>query len=211
MIGSVMALGGGKQSDSESSGKTANEVLIEHADRLWLSGCDNAARIAGKIQILGGGIIALLGLGFFAFQWLYETPSTAYCPPWVTLLLHFILATVLIFFAFALGKLYAGESNVPFAADQMEFNDDDAGKPTRGLVFKKVHDAYLEIKQQNELARQRLRDAQSHFTKGVIALLLAIVIYLFGSIPTKMYPDAGGTNDAKLIDAEAGTRTKDLP
>jgi len=174
-----------------SSTKRVNDTLVEHADRLWQAERENAARIEARVQLVGGGSVALLGLGCFAFEWQYYAPSSPVCPVWATIAIHLLLALSLIFFALSLGRLYAespsAKENVPVTAtESMELKESDAGKPIKAIVWAKTYRAYLDLKRRNARQRFRLWKGQQLFSFGLIAIFFAILLYIFASLPNKL-------------------------
>lgn len=173
---------------TNSGNQKPNEVLIEHAARLWQAECENASRIASRIQIIAGVIIALLGLGLFNFEWFYQIPSAAVCPPAVVVIVHGLLALVVLSFGLALGRIFLRPDNgAGHASEKMELHDEDAGESVRRLAFIKTYAAYYELKERNQKEKLRLRRGQAWFQVGVGLLFLAVLVYLFGSIGAKIY------------------------
>jgi hypothetical protein len=86
----------------KNEGKSPNETLIEHADRMWQAERENAGRIADRINILAGGTIALLGIGLFNVDWLVDVESVPLLHPFFTGTIHALLLLALLLFARAL-------------------------------------------------------------------------------------------------------------
>lgn len=191
-----------------ASGKTHNDTLVEHGDRLWNAECENATRIAAKIQLLIGGVVAALGFGFFGIQWLFETPSAPVCPPWATLAIHIMLFAVVLNFGLALIALGRRRDEGPHACSKMELQTEDAGQSIKNVVVIRTFDAYFDLKLRNERERLRLREGQEWFAWGVASLLIAILLYLGTSLPTKMYPEASNERYLKFHDAYSGSDRK---
>jgi Ca2+/Na+ antiporter len=190
----------GKQLDNTGS-KTANDVLIEHADRMWQSECENAARLANQIQVLAGGTIALLGLGLFGFKWLAEAPSKPVLNTSVTIILTCLLTISLLLFVAVLISLYSREHRpsqqesesegsgrqAPVAsAEWLEITGDDAEKPTKTIVFKKTYWAYTDLKQRNANQRLKLVRGERFLAGAIICIFLAILLYLWASLPARI-------------------------
>lgn len=181
------------QAGGKPQSKTPNETLIEHVARLWAAECENATRIANRSQLFAGGILALLGLGLFGFEWTYEMDSVRVCHPNVTIFIHILLVGVVVCFTWALGHFYLGADNASTtAAESMEITqaDVDRGQPVRHIVFNKVYNAYFNLKARNRRQRIRLKKGKDRFTVGVALTLLAVLVYLGGSLPTKIDVEA---------------------
>jgi len=127
------ASGGGKK----PTGKSANDVLISHADRLWNSATQNAARIAQRVQILGGGIVVLLGLSYSSVGWLTNAPTLMTYHAWFMSIIMVLFIIAIIFFGKALAHLYIRGDSSGMAADLMEMDKSDLG-PTKTIVFRKT-------------------------------------------------------------------------
>jgi hypothetical protein len=178
---------------AQQPGKSYNDVLIDHAHLLWNSECENARGIAARIQLIAGGIVALLGFSMFGVVWLQQKPVIPLCPPVITGLVHLILLVVLVLFAFALAQLcYRPKTQLPPANQHMAILPEDLGTKLsmKKVLFGKVYRAYAELADRNEDERLALRKGQNLFAYGVMLILLSIFLYLSGSVAYKIYPEA---------------------
>lgn len=169
--------------------RSSLEVLIDHANRLWMSECENAARIARRSQILTAGGLGVLGLGFFSFAWRYSTTSAPMLHPAVTIALHIVLIAAVGAIGRSLSVIYLrpkGYASRGTALEVMEVTQSDLGKPTRQMVFGKTYRAYLELKRRNNEMWFRLKRGQSWYVIGVSFIFIAILTYLVASIPAKI-------------------------
>lgn len=188
-----------------------NDVLVDHADRLWQAAVEDASRLANRGQLIAGAMIALLGLGFFSFVWLQQTPVIPMCAWWVTTIIHLLLIAAVLHFAFSLARLYYRPNPTNYrASDLMEINQDaDIGRSIRWLVFWKTYNAYLDLASRNDRERKELRRGQELFSRGVGLLLLSVLIYLAGSLPAKIYPEAlNYEQDRQQSDQAKSTRPR---
>jgi uncharacterized membrane protein (DUF485 family) len=171
-----------------SGEKTPNDALIEHADRLWNSECENSSRIASRVQLLAGAVFVLIGLSTFGSEWFYYIPSAPICPIWVTVTIHFLLGIAVILLAITLAVLYAAKEIKPAATSTMELNDDDIGKACKAIAFSKTYLAYVDLKERNAAERIRLRRGEAVFAWAIGLTFLAILFYIFGSLGAKISP-----------------------
>lgn len=188
------------------------EVLIEHANRMWLAECENASRIAQRSQVVAGGIIALFGLGLYSIDWLYETPSSQMVHWALVLFMHLLLLGTLGCFVKALAVLFLEHDGRPgTASEELEILENDTGKPIRRLVLNKTNAAYFELKDRNAAAWLRLKRSQEWFSWGFGLVLITILCYLVGSLPTKMFPEDGrdehNDNRTQAVESHEAGRT----
>lgn len=179
----------------ERQRKTPHDSMIDHAGRMWDSERENAGRIAERINLVAGAAIALLGLGLFSFGWLYEVPSRPILHPSVTFTIHALLIMVVLLFARALGVLYIGAPSGS-ATELLELDESDAPDPMKTVAFRRTYRAYLDLKGKNAKERLKLSRGQEAFGWGVGITLLAVLLYLVGSLPAKMDPEVGSHGHA---------------
>src|SRR4051812_24120332 len=115
----------------KKQGKTANDVLIDHAARMWESERENAARIQERLNLTGAAIVALLGLGLFSFVWTFQAPSHPLLSAWLVIVIHALLILAVIAFAVSLGRLYSGPTASGTATECLELDESDLGDPTK--------------------------------------------------------------------------------
>lgn len=169
--------------------RSSVEILIDHAHRMWESERENAGRIAQRTQLVAGGIVALIGLGLFGFNWLYEVPSRPMLPWWLAGGMHLFLLGTLFCFMQALAILFQSGGRDGTATELLEIAGGDVGRPIRRLVLSKVNAAYYDLKERNAEKWLRLKRAQEWFSYGVVLVFLTLLCYLGGSLPAKMSPE----------------------
>jgi hypothetical protein len=160
--------------------------MIAHADRLWGSATQNAARLAQRIQLVGGGLLALIGVGFSAFGWMDKVVERPEGPAWLvtisdtaTFMAHGAFLVAEFYLLRALARLYVRDSaSKGMAADGMEFDAADLGEPIKTVIFKKTYRAYLSLKERNVAEKKRLRQAQEWFSVGLALMVATAIVYV---------------------------------
>lgn len=184
------------ESDVASSSTTveqdkAHEVLIAHADRCWKAECENAARIESRMKLTAGAIMALLGLGFFKVDWLYD-PKHESRLHWiaVVIVMRITLVLALIFLACALAVLFSRRPNKPkdephTSSEQLSIKGDDVQRPVREAVFLRTYKAYTDLQARNGEQWTKLKRAEDFAIIGVVFVFAALLMYLIFSVPPK--------------------------
>lgn len=144
--------------ERDASRTTSLEALISHFTLLWESERENAERLSRRSELVGGAIIALLGLGFFSVNWLYEVPSASLLamPALTVVLLNALLTGVLVFFSTGLFVLYGSRKTMRTATEMLEIAPADLGQPIRKLLIRRLSQAYHYLKLRNQEVRGRL-------------------------------------------------------
>jgi uncharacterized membrane protein YecN with MAPEG domain len=190
--------------DGHVEGSDSREVLIGYLTTLWESERENAERITRKIELVSGGIIALMGLGFFSIQWIYQYPAKSLLawPKVSTWVLHVLLCGVVLCFSRALFALYVVKRRrTRTATEFLEITPSDRGRPTRMVLIGKLSHAYNYLKRRNNDARAKLRVGERWFAYGLALLLAVLLLYLVISANQKISPkgtdyDTNGRNAA---------------
>lgn len=166
-----------------------DEVLVDHAARLWDSATDNADRIAGRVQLIAGGIVGILSVNLLSFSWLYDVPSRAMLSPVWTIIIHVLITVSVGFMLWAIFRLYyKPKRNKGMSADLMEIQIADEPKPTNTRVFECTYRAYLDLKERNAKEGSRLNAAEEALAKGIAFAVVGGMIFLWASLPAKLHP-----------------------
>lgn len=169
----------------------AHEILIAHADRCWKAECENAARIESRMKLTAGAIMALLGLGFFKVDWLYDPRHESRLHwVWVVIAMRIALVFALIFLAWALAVLFARRPNKPqvephTSSEQLSIKGDDVQRPVREAVFLRTYKAYTDLQARNGEQWTKLKRAEDFAIIGVVFVFAALLVYLIFSVPPK--------------------------
>jgi hypothetical protein len=184
--------------------RTPNDTLVSHADRLWNSAVQNATRISGRVQIIGGGILVMTGIVFTvgasidkATDWPRE-PSALYALGIAVVVLSRVGSIIAVYyFARAIARLYIRDPEPPgMAADLMEIQRGDENEPIKLMVFRRTYRAYLELRKRNEREKRRLAQAQRWLAKGLVVLVGTAILYLVTSAVPKFLPQGDGHDNS---------------
>lgn len=167
---------------------------IEHANRLWEAERETAALIASRIALISGAMIALLGLSSFGLVWLQQAPVVLLIPGWLAATMSALLTISLLAFLIAFGRLYFRQTmppgTPPTSTEIMDFDPDGPTGATTPIILEKIYNGYVDLRIRNSFERRQMDLGQRVFAVGVLCIMATILVYLAGSLPYKLYPEA---------------------
>lgn len=173
-----------------------NELMIEHAERLWKAESENAVRLSAKISYFTSFLVALFGLGLFKIEWYRPENSVArVADVGDENLIRCFLIVAIVGFGCALMILSIGTGR---KSDSVDNNDEDASRKKDAVVHSSGHlafpedhvNAYLAGPIDEEFARRMAFaltyyaaiDLQGRNAKVANKIELAKVPFLFGVV-----------------------------
>ncbi len=148
---------------------------------MWDAERENAERISQKYQLVSAGVFALLGLGLFSFEWMYQEPSEPLMWRWAIAVTHLLLIAAVICYALSLGIIYlAPAARRGTATSQLEpwREKDWKGKSVRLVIQNRTLAAYTDLRDRNRTHWTRYKRAQRWLSGGLFLTFLAILLYL---------------------------------
>lgn len=159
--------------------------MVDHAVRCWEAERENAQRIESRRQLIAGAVVAVLGLGFFKFEWAVNpafTPTVT--DPYASLAIRTLLALAIGLFASALFALFRTPRKPHLTASyRLAVRREDADQPFSRVAFLRTYKAYLALQRGNARQWTRLKNAERLFGAGGALILTAMVLYLFFGAP----------------------------
>lgn len=182
-------------------GDTSADALIEHADRCWEAECENARRVAEQRKLLAAAIVGLLGLGLYKVEWLRAVDHVSRLHVWhLDVAVKLFLMVALYRFTGSLVALYrrtdanasdAGTKGLT-ASEKLAFRHKDRAVPVKRAIASRTYRAYLELQKRNVSQWIRLQKAQRLFGQGFLCVILALAMYIVGSVPPVLTKDTKG-------------------
>lgn len=166
-----------------------DDSLVAHAERCWKAECENAERISKERHLALTILLAFLGVGLFKVEWLQAVVSAgALGRHWLgTTVLGFesvALVGAIVYFVMALFSL-AHRPERTTASAHLSLPKEAylpagalSADEQKRLVFARTYRAYQVLQSKNEQSRERLSDAWTRFTIGIVLVAAVIALYI---------------------------------
>lgn len=174
-------------SDERLPEDAITDAAIEHADRWWRAECENANRLAGQVNFMLTGLVALVGLGLFRIEWRRrEDDVSMISPVWAIIVIRAFLTLAILAFVWSFWRLRPTDRrDRTLQSEKLQLPERLFLKPGRSrlAVFVTVYRASLGLWGRNVAKLRRIEAAQLPFLIGLVLVIASIVLYLWTSHP----------------------------